>query len=380
MKPEKISEPRAAAAEIAASSGQVSPDVNLAAAEVRREPYEQPGQQDVNPVVLALSRGHDQGAEPRPEVAPGAARAPATEEARYRAMVEAFHGLIYISSEDYDLEFLNQRFVERLGAAAVGQKCFRALHNLPDICPWCSRDRVARGEAVHREILCPRDKRWYAINSHPLYHAGKLSKMTIIQDITERKLAEELTRHRAYHDQLTGLPNRSLCHDRLAMALALARRNRQKVAVMMLDLDRFKDINDHLGHQVGDALLMGVAKRLTGVLRKSDTVARVGGDEFILVFPEVDRPQDAVKIARKVLETCRSPFACQGQKVWVTASVGIALFPDHGQDLETLVQRADIAMYRAKRDGGKRYRMFSAPQDAWEPPLLAAKARGAPGP
>jgi hypothetical protein len=123
-------------------------------------------------------------------------------------MMEAFDGLIYISSGDYELEFLNQRFMARLGGNAVGQKCYRALHNLDRVCPWCACDRVLAGETVHRETLSPQDNRWYVCTSTPIRHAGKLAKMTIIQDITERKLAEELTRRLAYHDQLTGLPSR----------------------------------------------------------------------------------------------------------------------------------------------------------------------------
>ncbi len=279
-------------------------------------------------------------------------------EAKYQAMVEAFDGLIYISSGDYELEFLNQRFVARLGGNAVGQKCYRALHNLDQVCPWCARDRVLEGETIYRETLSPLDNRWYVCTSTPIRQAGRLAQMTIIQDITERKLAEELTRRLAYHDQLTGLPNRSLFNDRLTMALAQAQRHRQRLAVMLLDLDRFKDINDNLGHRVGDTLLKGMAQRLSGLLRKSDTVARLGGDEFILISAELARKKDAAKVARKILEACRAPFACEGLEVQVTASIGIAFYPDHGQDSDTLVKHADMAMYRAKKAGRNNYQIF----------------------
>lgn len=301
------------------------------------------------------------------------------EEARYRAMVEALDGLIYVSSGDYELEFVNRRFLDRLGAAVLGQKCYRALHQQETVCPWCLSDSASQGEAVPRETFSHRDNRWYIMSSTPIQYAGKRSRMTVVQDITERKLAEERTLRLAYHDQLTGLPNRSLLNDRLAMALAHAQRSRKKVAVMMLDLDRFKDINDNLGHRVGDAVLQGVARRLAGLLRKSDTVARVGGDEFILISTEIDQLTGAVTIARKVLEAFRTPFACHGLEVPVAASLGIALFPDHGQDLENLVQHADLAMYRAKKKGRRSYRIYSPSQDGKERTLARLAAPPPPG-
>jgi diguanylate cyclase (GGDEF)-like protein len=284
-------------------------------------------------------------------------------ESRYRAMVEAFDGLIYISTVTYELEFLNQRFIARLGADAVGQKCYQALHKLQQACPWCSRDRVLQGETVYLEAVSPRDNRWYARTSTPVRHAGKVFIMTMLQDVTERKLSEELTRKLAYFDQLTGLPNRSLCNDRLTMALAQARRHQHQLAVMMLDLDRFKDINDTLGHRVGDTLLQEVAQRLTGLLRKSDTVARIGGDEFILISTEIAGARDAAKIARKILKTFQSSFACEGREVRITASIGLALYPAHGRDIDTLVKHADVAMYRAKQAGRNDYRFFSQDRD-----------------
>ncbi len=316
-----------------------------------------------------------------PRSKPGADSTPRDRKpgAKYRAMVEAFDGFIYISSGDYELEFLNRRFIDRLGGDAAGQKCYQALHQLQDICPWCIRDRVFKGEAVYRETFCPRENRWYALSSTPIRHAGKLSKMTIIQDITERRLAEERNRHLAYHDQLTGLPNRSLFSDRLAMAMAQAKRHRQQVAVMMLDLDRFKDINDRLGHRVGDALLQGVAQRLIGLVRQSDTVARVGGDEFILICPEIARRKDAAQVARKVLEAFGAPFACQGLEVRATASIGVALYPDHGQDQDTLVQHADLAMYLAKKAGRNSCRMFSPGPGGKAPPSARPNPLQAPG-
>ncbi len=174
----------------------------------------------------------------------------------------------------------------------------------------------------------------------------------------ERKRAEETIRQLAYHDFLTGLPNRRLFHDRLNVEIARAHRNRQKLAVMLLDLDNFKDVNDTLGHSVGDQLLQAVGERLTSLLRQSDTVARMGGDEFMLILPESDGDEDAVAVAVKVLEAFRKPFEFDGHQVRITTSVGIALYPDDGEDWDTLMKNVDIAMYRAKdrgRDNVQRY-------------------------
>jgi diguanylate cyclase (GGDEF)-like protein len=153
------------------------------------------------------------------------------------------------------------------------------------------------------------------------------------------------------------------------MALAQAQRQRQKLAVMLVDLDRFKDINDNLGHRVGDTLLQGVARRLTGLLRKSDTVARLGGDEFILIFADLAREKDVAKVARKILEACREPFACEGLELRVTASIGVALYPDHGQDVDTLAKHADLAMYRAKKGGRNNFQIFPPDRDTGGRPL-----------
>ena len=183
-------------------------------------------------------------------------------------------------------------------------------------------------------------------------------------EITERKRAEEIIRHLAYHDALTGLPNRMLFNDRLNLELAHAQRNQQKLAVMLLDLDHFKDVNDTLGHNVGDKLLQAVGERLTSLLRKSDTVARVGGDEFILLVPDAARVQHATRVAVKILEAFREPFEFDDHKLHITTSIGIALYPDDGEDADTLMKNADIAMYRAKDQGRDNYQRYTAAMSA----------------
>ena len=170
-------------------------------------------------------------------------------------------------------------------------------------------------------------------------------------DITERKRVEEQVRSLAYRDSLTGLPNRLLFNDRLSMAVASAHRHRRGVAVLFLDLDRFKVINDSLGHSVGDRLLQEVAERLRGCVREGDSVARLGGDEFTVLLQDVSTPADAARIAEKVLDALRVPVRLDGHELFVTGSVGVSLFPEDGQSSETLIKHADTAMYRAKEQG-----------------------------
>ncbi|MCK4330967.1 MAG: GGDEF domain-containing protein [Dehalococcoidia bacterium] len=172
--------------------------------------------------------------------------------------------------------------------------------------------------------------------------------------LAERKRAQDELAYMAIHDPLTGLPNRVLFNDRLTLALAGTDRSQRKLAVMLLDLDRFKDANDMLGHHMGDQVLRGVGNRLAALVRKSDTVARWGGDEFILLAPDMARVEDAAKIAQSILEAFRKPFVFGNQEFDITVSIGIASYPDDGEDAETLIKNADVAMYRAKENGGNR--------------------------
>jgi diguanylate cyclase (GGDEF)-like protein len=177
-------------------------------------------------------------------------------------------------------------------------------------------------------------------------------------------LASVEMEHLAYHDALTGLPNRPLYMDRLIMALAQAARINQKVAVFFIDLDRFKDINDSLGHSTGDGLLKAVAERVRRCVREGDTVSRFGGDEFTLLIPRIDQVEDAAKIAQKILETLKIPFSINDHELFVTTSIGISIYPIDGSDPETLVRNADTAMYRAKDQGRDNYQLYAPAMNA----------------
>jgi diguanylate cyclase (GGDEF)-like protein len=164
--------------------------------------------------------------------------------------------------------------------------------------------------------------------------------------------------HLALHDSLTELPNRVLLNDRLKQAVRMDERHHKKLAVLFVDLDHFKPINDSLGHATGDALLKSVAKRLREALREVDTVSRHGGDEFVILLPEIEEASDAALVAEKVLAGLATPHLIGDRELHVTASIGISIYPDHGRMAEILVNRADLAMYEAKKSGGRSYRFF----------------------
>jgi diguanylate cyclase (GGDEF)-like protein len=175
----------------------------------------------------------------------------------------------------------------------------------------------------------------------------------------ERKKTEINMRNMAYHDSLTGLPNRILFNDRLEMALAKIKRSKKKIAVLFIDFDGFKKVNDTLGHSIGDALLKAVGVRLKSCLRQEDTVARLGGDEFVLILPEINSRDAAGILATKLLETIRPAFMIEDKEVKITLSIGVSLFPENGDTVEMLVKRADEALYLAKNSGRDCYQYYS---------------------
>ncbi|BBI98371.1 hypothetical protein FGKAn22_00640 [Ferrigenium kumadai] len=180
----------------------------------------------------------------------------------------------------------------------------------------------------------------------------------IVRDITERKLAEQKIAHLAHYDYLTDLPNRALFLNCLEHSMLLAKRNRYKTAVLFLDLDGFKQVNDTLGHDVGDLLLQAVSKRLKDTIRESDTVARVGGDEFTFVLNNVESTEGAALVARKIIAALAEPLDLKGQRCHVGGSIGISMFPDNADNLEKLIRQADEAMYLAKQSGKNTHRFY----------------------
>jgi len=236
-------------------------------------------------------------------------------------------------------------------------------------------DDQAAGRSLIRRILTG-GQRTFLLDQRYVHKSGALVWVTVsaslicdddgrpmyliaqIQDITERKRAEDLLEHQALHDPLTGLPNRTLLLDRLRHAIGRAKRTNAAAAVLFLDLDRFKLVNDSLGHDAGDQLLVAVARRIQSVLRPQDTAARFGGDEFVIVCEDVLAPEDAEHIADRVAEALRTPFALPDGETFLTASIGIAISRSDGDTPESLMRDADAAMYRAKERGKARYELF----------------------
>ena len=186
----------------------------------------------------------------------------------------------------------------------------------------------------------------------------------VFRDVSVARAASLQLSHLAAHDLLTDLPNRMLLNDRLSQAIASARRQRHRLAVLFLDLDRFKQINDTLGHEIGDGLLRSVAQRLVESVRRSDTVSRQGGDEFVLLLSRVDEAEDAAASVQKVIKALAAPLDVDGHRLHVTASIGLSMYPDDGQDADTLIRNADIAMYRAKERGRNAYQFYTPDMNA----------------
>lgn len=234
-------------------------------------------------------------------------------------------------------------------------------------------ERVAAGEAPSFETTLQRkDGRTVqiAVTALPVVHSGRVSGMFLIaRDVSQEKRFEVELERRALHDDLTGLPNRALFTDRLGHALERVRREKRRLAVLFLDLDGFKSINDTLGHDEGDRVLRTVASRLGEALRTEDTVARFGGDEFTVLLEEIERPEDAVETAERILAALDEPLEADPEQVELRASIGVALGPaDESADEEALIRQADVAMYHAKQTGGDRIHVFDPRADAGKPP------------
>lgn len=280
--------------------------------------------------------------------------------------VEQSPSAIVITDLDGNIEYVNAAFTQATGytsAEAVGKNP-RMLHSGKTLSStyrnmWSSLSRGEnwKGELINRH----KDGTEYvqAIHVSPIRQAdGSITHyMAIEEDITDRKRAEKRIHYLANFDPLTGLPNRMQLEQKAKFALSLVKRNQGNLAVMFIDIDHFKDINDTLGHSFGDLLLIELSKRLHRILREEDIIARLGGDEFIVLLPGTDA-SGAEQVSQKLLESVTQPFMIEQHELTVTASIGISLYPEDGDTLEVLSKNADIAMYRAKEDGRDNYRFF----------------------
>ena len=291
-------------------------------------------------------------------------------EARYRLMAENSTDVISRTTGRGIFVYASDAVRNLLGyepAELIGRSVFHVV--LDEDHHIIRRATVALGESDTSRTFSYRARRkdgsliWFETTSRPLRNAetGEIEEIvSVSRDISERRNAEEQIEYQAYHDALTALPNRLLFRDRLTVALAHAKRQKAPLAVMFLDLDRFKYVNDTLGHSLGDELLRAVAARLRSVLREGDTIARMGGDEFTVLLADLKSPDDAATIAQKLLETIAHPLSVEGHELYVTTSIGIALFPNDGDSAEALLKNADSAMYRAKDAGRNSYQLCTS--------------------
>lgn len=269
------------------------------------------------------------------------------------------------ATDNGEIAFVNQvaqDILEMDGPAAIGQDLME-FHRMIGVSPRRVKKALATitRETIHKFAIAK------SASGAKQHIEGRVSGIweegskpagfvLMVRDVTERRLAEETIKRMAYHDALTGLPNRFLVADRLEVGLAAAKRKQAMLAVMLLDLDGFKQVNDCLGHNVGDMLLRQVAERLSAVLRKSDTVGRMGGDEFLIVLPDVHDLKEVEAVAEKILRTVAEPRHIAGHGLRVTTSLGVSLFPRDGDEAQTLIKKADVAMYVAKNAGRSTYR------------------------
>jgi diguanylate cyclase (GGDEF)-like protein/PAS domain S-box-containing protein len=286
-------------------------------------------------------------------------------EKKYRSLFEGSRDAIYLTAPDGQLMDANQAFLDLFGYSRE-----EIVHSNAKQVYATAKDRNVFKQAM-KERGSIRDFEMQLLKKDGTVMDCLLSVTTkkdedgkiieyngIVRDITAYKKAQEMIHHMAYHDPLTGLPNRTLFNDRLNMAIARAQRGEKQIAVMMLDIDKFKSINDKYGHETGDKILKTVADRLGNALRKSDTIARMGGDEFLIIVPEMEKAADVLVVAQKILTIFNTPFEWNGFKLASSTSIGIAMYPEDGDNGEALIRCADIAMYSVKAKGGNNFCIY----------------------
>ncbi|MDK6076888.1 EAL domain-containing protein [Massilia varians] len=298
-----------------------------------------------------------------------AERALQQSEQRFRQLVSMSSDWYWEQDRDLRFTMVTGGFTEKAGVAVekvLGKTRWEYVPSLLET--EDGRAHIAQVKAhepfANLEYKCVDehgDTRWFCVNGQPVFdeHGELLGYRGTGSDITERKLTEQRVHHVAQHDVLTGLPNRSLLQDRLGQAIAYANRSGRPMWVMLIDLDRFKFVNDSMGHKAGDVLLMTVAARLTGSLRDTDTVARLSGDEFVVILSEHHDEPLSPEIVQRVMDSVAQPVMLGTKEFFVTCSIGVAVYPSEGTPADSLIEHADIAMYSAKKLGRNNFQFYT---------------------
>ena len=244
----------------------------------------------------------------------------------------------------------------------IGKNAHNAIHHSridgspfpKEQCPYYVTLTSGESQHVEEGVFWRENETFFPVEyiSNPIKESEKVIGVVVtFKDITKRKRSDDMIKNLAYHDGLTGLPNRILLYDRINQALTHAQRYKEMLAILFVDLDDFKPVNDKLGHAIGDLVLQELANRLKGCLREGDTVARLGGDEFVVLLNKIARQEDVSLTVQKLLNTIKPVFILGSHHVYLGASIGVALYPNDGKNRDTLLKNADLALYRAKQKG-----------------------------
>lgn len=287
-------------------------------------------------------------------------------EEKYRTVVESASDGIAIMI-DASFQYCNPSFANMLGydsSELIGKPMDLIISKKEKNKILDRYKKVQRGEDVpirFETCLISKFKKnmHMEINAITIHYGGKRAELAILRDITEKKRTDEYTNFLAFHDSMTGLANRVKCNERIEDAIARAIKSNKKIALLYMDLDNFKTINDFMGHEAGDTVLQQVSTRLTKCIRDVDLAARVGGDEFVVLLENIKEPKEAERVSKSIIEMLSEPFYINSRQCNIGTSVGISIYPQDALDLDTLYRTADIAMYSSKNDGKNRYKFYS---------------------
>lgn len=291
-------------------------------------------------------------------------------ELKYKSLIEqAFIG-VFILEQNGQISYGNPKFFQILGSKFNSElNIWDYIHPDDQLSQKSIWHYLMNGDdgVNHSFRIIRKDGTLIDIESHSKKVYLENNRPTVIgtiQDVTARKKAEDLNKYLAYHDALTDLPNRRLFQEKLEQTLVTSQKLQQKSAVLYLDLDRFKYINDTLGHPIGDKLLKQISLRLKGLIRDHDVLARLGGDEFALILPNISSVDRIIDFSKEIIKSLEDPLPVEDYELFITASIGISVFPNDGEDVETIIKHADSALYKAKDKGKNTYHFYTPSIDA----------------